>query len=119
MHQWNLACCTGSLVGSATTVVGMYIRLQSVGVAVKHHASTNICYTNRWHQDKINIERKSKKASFNLCKVPLVVYKVLWSESLSLVRVPIVSHRLARDKLTGRKFMKMRREETEELQKGA
>ena len=36
-----------------------------------------------------------------------------------MVKVPIVSYYLARDKPTGRKFMKMRREKTEELQKGA
>ena len=35
-----------------------------------------------------------------------------------MVKVPIVSRCLARDKLTGRKFLKMRREKSEELQKG-
>ena len=35
------------------------------------------------------------------------------------MKVPIVSHHLARDKLTGRKFIKRRKEKTEELQKGA
>ena len=35
------------------------------------------------------------------------------------MKVPIVSCRLARDKLTGRKFMKRRKKKTEELQKGA
>ena len=49
----------------------------------------------------------------------LVIYKVLWLESLNLVRVPIVSHRLARDKLTGRKITKIKREKTKELQEGA
>ena len=37
----------------------------------------------------------------------LVIFKVLWLESLSLVKVPIVSHHKARDKLIGRKFMKI------------
>ena len=35
------------------------------------------------------------------------------------MKVPIVSHRLAKDKLIGRKFIKKRKEKTEELQKGA
>ena len=49
----------------------------------------------------------------------LIIYKVLWLENFSLVKVPIVSCPLSRNKLTWRKFMKMRREKTEELQKGA
>ena len=36
-----------------------------------------------------------------------------------MVKVPIVSRYLARNKLTGRKFMKKTKEKTEELQKGA
>ena len=68
MHQWNLVCFMGSLVGSATTVVSMDIRLQSVKVAVKHYAPTNTCYTNRRHQDKIDSKKKSRKASFNTLK---------------------------------------------------
>ena len=48
-----------------------------------------------------------------------VIYKVLWLESLSLVKLPIVFYYLARDKLTGRKFIEMKIEKTEELQKGA
>ena len=43
MHQWNWVCLTGSSVGSATTVASRDTRLQSVGVAVKHHAPTNAC----------------------------------------------------------------------------
>ena len=109
MHRWDLIYCTGSLVGSATTVVSMDIRLQTVGVAVKHHAPSDACHTNRWHQEKISSKMRSRKSNFNLCKMLLVIYKVLWLESLKLIKVPIVSHCLARDKLTGRNFMKMRR----------
>ena len=47
MDQWNLVCHIGSSVGSATTVVSMNIRLQSVRVAVKHYAPTYACHTNR------------------------------------------------------------------------
>ena len=119
MHQWNLVCRMGSSVESATTVVSMDVWLQSVGVVVKHHAPTDACHTNRWHQDKISSKKRSKKSSFNLCKMLSVIYKVLWLGSFKLVKVPIVSYRLARDKLTGRKFMRMRREKTEELQKVA
>ena len=36
-----------------------------------------------------------------------------------MVAVLEISHHLARDKLTGRKSMKMREEKTEELQRGA
>ena len=46
-HQWNLVYHTGSSVGSATTVVSVDIRLQNVGVVVKHHAPTNAHHTNR------------------------------------------------------------------------
>ena len=42
---------------------------------------------------------------------------MLWQVGLNLVKVPIVSRHLARDKLTKRKFMKIRREKTDELQK--
>ena len=47
------------------------------------------------HQDKISSLKKSKKVSFNLYKVLLVIYKVLWLESLSLVKVPIVSYQFS------------------------
>ena len=105
-------------MGSATTVVNRDIKQQSVGVAVKHQAPTDACLINKQHQNKISSKRKSKKASFSLCKVLLVIYRVLWLRSLSLVAVLKVSHHLVKDKMTGRKFMKMRREKTEELQKG-
>ena len=49
----------------------------------------------------------------------LVIYKVLWLDTLSLVKVLVVSHHKARDKLIGRKFMKMRRKKTKELERGA
>ena len=100
-------------------MVSRDIRLQSVGVAEKHHAPTGTRHTNIRYQDKINSKRRSRTASFNLCKVKLVIYKVLWLESLSLVKVPFVSRHLARGKLIRRKFMKMTREKTSELQKGA
>ena len=119
MHWWNLVWCTKSSVGSATSVVSRDIRLQSIGVAVKHHTPTDTRHTSRWHKDKTNSNRKNRKASFSLHKVLLVFYKVLWLESLTLVKVPIVSRCLARGKLTERKFMKMRTEKTKELQKGA
>ena len=90
-------------MGSATDMVSMDIKLQSVGVALKHHAPTGPRHTNRQHQNKISIKKKSREASFNPCKIILVICKVLWLGSFKLVIVPIVSHHLARDKLTGRK----------------
>ena len=36
-----------------------------------------------------------------------------------MIKAPIVSYRKARDKLTRRKFMKIRRVKTEEFQRGA
>ena len=71
MHEWNLVYHMGSSVGSATTVVSIDIRLQSIGVVVKHQAPTDVCYTNRRHQDKISSKKKSRLASFNLYKVLL------------------------------------------------
>ena len=103
MHQWNLVCRMGSSVGSITTVVSMDIRPQSVGVAVKHHTPINACHSNRQHQDKTISKKKHRKASFNPCKILSAICKVLWLGSFKLVKVPIVSHHLAKDKLTGRK----------------
>ena len=78
MHQWNLVYHTGSSVGSATTVVSMDTRLHSVGVMVKHHSPTNVHHTNRQHQDKISSKKRSRKASFNPCKILSVICKVFW-----------------------------------------
>ena len=90
-------------MGSATTVVSIDVRLQSVGVAVKHHAPTNAYHTNRQYQDKISSLKRSRKASFSPCKILSVICKVLWLGKFKLVKIPTVSHHLARDKLTGRK----------------
>ena len=65
MYQWNLVCLAGSSLGSVTTVANMDIRLQSIGVAVKHHASTNACLTGRPCQSRVNSKKRNKKVSFN------------------------------------------------------
>ena len=44
---------------------------------------------------------------------------MFYLRNLGSVAVLEIYHHLARDKLTGRKFMKMRGEKTEELQSGA
>ena len=106
-------------MGSATTVASRDKRLQSVGVVVKHHAPTDACLTSRQNQDKIDSEKINKKDSFNLYRVPQVIYKVFYLMSLSLLAVLEISCRLARDKLTERKSMKMRGEKTKELQSGS
>ena len=59
----------GSSVGSATTVVNRGIKLQSVGVVVRHHAPTDDHYTSKLPQDHRSLRKKSKKVSFYLCKV--------------------------------------------------
>ena len=47
MRPWSWVFHKGSSVGSATTVVNRVIKLQSVGVVVKHHAPTKDQNTNR------------------------------------------------------------------------
>ena len=94
MHQWNLVCLMGSSVGSSTTVVSRDTRQQSVIVVVKHHAPTDALLTSRQHQDKISSKKINKKTSLILCRVLLVIYKVLWLRSLSLVVVLKVSRQL-------------------------
>ena len=51
--------------------------------------------------------------------MPKVIYKVFYLRSPSLVAVLEISYRLARDRITGRKFMKMIGKKTEKLQKSA
>ena len=77
MHQWNLVCHTGSSVGNTTTVASRDMRLQSAGVAVKHHTPMGAHYSNRQHQYKIISKKQSRKSSFSLYKVLLAIYKVL------------------------------------------
>ena len=62
------------------------IRLQSVGVVVKHHALTDACHTNRQYQDKINSNKRSRKVSFNPCIILSVICKVLWLGIFKLVK---------------------------------
>ena len=57
-------------MGSATTVANKDTKLQSVGVAVKHHAPTDDSHTNRLPQDHRSPKKTSKKLNFSLCKVP-------------------------------------------------
>ena len=47
MRLWSWVYPRGSSVGSATTVANRVIKLQSVGVAVRHHAPTEDQYTSR------------------------------------------------------------------------
>ena len=51
--------------------------------------------------------------------MPLAICKVFKLKSLNLVRILVVSHCLTKDRLTGRKFWKMTKEKTEELQNSA
>ena len=47
------------------------------------------------------------------------IFKVFYRNNCSLVQVLVVSCRLTKNNLTGRKFWKMRKGKTEKLQKGA
>ena len=57
MHQWNWVYLMRSSVGSATTMANRDIKQQSVGVAVKHHAPTDVRPTSRRPQDKISVKK--------------------------------------------------------------
>ena len=70
MRLWNWVCHKGSSVGSATTVANRDTKLQSVGVAVKHHAPTDDSHTNRLPQDHRSHKKINKKVNFSLCRVP-------------------------------------------------
>ena len=54
-------------MGSATTVVNRGTKLQSVGVAVRHHAPTGDHYISRPIQDYRSPKKINKKDSFSLC----------------------------------------------------
>ena len=47
MRLWSWVYPRGSSVGSATSVANRGIKLQSVGVAVRHHIRTEDQYTSR------------------------------------------------------------------------
>ena len=94
----------GSLLESAITVASRDIRHQSVGEVVKCQAPSDAHLTSRPCQSRINGKKRNKKASFYQGKMPSVIYKVFWLGSLKPVRVPIVSHHLTIDKITGKKF---------------
>ena len=93
-------------------------KLQSVGVAVKHHAPTNNSHTTRLPQDHRSPKKISKKINFSLCRVPSVFFRVLWLESYILVKVPVVCHQLSRGDWIGMKTRKSNKKKTEELQRG-
>ena len=101
MHQWSWECLTGSSVGSATTVANRNTKLQSVGVAVKHHAPTDNSLPSRQPQDHRGNKKTSKKVSFSLCRVLRVICRVLWQESHSFLKGSMVCRRLARGNWPG------------------
>ena len=70
MRLWSWLYHKGSSVGSATTVANRDTKLQSVGVAVKHHAPTEASCTNRLPQDHRSPKKINKKDNFSLCRVP-------------------------------------------------
>ena len=70
MCLWTWVCHRESSVGSATTVANRDTKLQSVGVAVKHHAPTDDSHANRLPQNHRSPKKISKNLNFNLCRVP-------------------------------------------------
>ena len=65
MYRWKLVYLMGSSLGSVTIVASRDIRLQSVGVAVKHHIPTDPQLASRLCQNRINIKKRNKKSSFH------------------------------------------------------
>ena len=107
MHQWNLVYHMESSLGSTTIAINIGIKLQSVGMAVKHDAPTDACPTNRQPQNKKSNKHRIRRVIFCLCKMLLAIYKVFRPESLNLVKVLVVSHCLTNNRLTRRKFWRI------------
>ena len=76
MRPWNWLYLTGNSVGSDTTVANRDIKQQSVGMAVKHHASTDTSPTSRQPQDQISSKNINKKSvlSYVECSKLFVKY---------------------------------------------
>ena len=77
MRLWSWVNPKRSSVGSATTVANRVIKLQSVGIAVKHHTPNEDHHISKQLQHNISPEKANKKFSFRISKVPLVFYRVL------------------------------------------
>ena len=105
-------------MGSATTVVNRVTKLQSLGVTVRQHAPTEDSHTSRPIQDHRSPKKKNKKDNFNLYRVHLIFFRVLWLQSHNLARVQIVCCPFVRGNWMGMKDKKWSMEKTEELQKG-
>ena len=69
MRLWSWVYPRGSSVGSATTVANRVIKLQSVGVAVRHHTPTKDHHTSRLLQGNRSPKKAKKKFNFRICKV--------------------------------------------------
>ena len=61
MRLWSWVHPRGSSVGTATTVAKRVIKLQSVGVAVRHHTPTEDHHNSRLLQGNIS-PKKGKKS---------------------------------------------------------
>ena len=70
MRQWSWVPHKGSSWGSGTTVESRGTKLQSVGVVVSHHTSTEDKHINRQPKDPRSPKKKDKK-------VNLILYRVL------------------------------------------
>ena len=56
-------------MGSATTVANRVIKLQSVGVAVRHFTPTEDHHISRLFQGNRSPKKENKKLNFRICKV--------------------------------------------------
>ena len=65
----ELGSSQGSSVGSATTMGNRGIKLQSVGVAVRHHAPTKDQYSSRPIQCSRSPKKINKMLNFRICIV--------------------------------------------------
>ena len=70
MRQWSWVFHKGSSWGSATTVENRGTKLQSVGVAVRHHAPTEDKHISRCPKDPRSPKKKNKKVNLILHRVP-------------------------------------------------
>ena len=94
-------------MGSATTVKNRVIKLQSVGVTVRHHTPTEDQYTNRLIQGSKSPKKINRRLNFKICKVLLIFCRVFWPGSLNLEKVYIISRQLAKGNWMGIKAGKI------------
>ena len=69
MRLWSWVYPRGSSVGSAATLANRFIKLQIVGVVVRHHTLTEDHHTSRLLQGNRSPKKAKKKFNFRIYKV--------------------------------------------------